>query len=123
MNTAMRARQRGFSFETFIVVAILGVIVGLFSLKLVPAYMQDAQIKTIFNTMAHDPDLQKASVHDIKVSFDKRASIDNITAIKSDDIDIASDQGRLVLSATYTVKVKLGGNISLLLEFNPANDR
>jgi len=123
MNHVMRARQRGLSFESFIVVAILGVIVGIFSLKLVPAYMEDGKIKTIFNAIAHDPDMQKASPYEIKLSFDRRASIDNITAIKAEDIEIASEQGRLILSAKYSVKVGLGGNVSLLLEFNPTNDR
>jgi hypothetical protein len=72
--------------------------------------------------MAHDPDLQKATPHDIQVSFEKRAAIDNITAIKADDIEISGEEGRLVLSASYEVKIPLGGNISCLLAFNPSSE-
>ena len=121
MNKAMPVQQRGISFGGFIFGAFLLVFLGITGLKLVPAYMQAAQIKNIFVTMAHDPDLQKASPHDIQVSFDKRASIDNIKAIKAEDIEISSEDGRMVLSASYEVKVPLGGNVSFLLSFNPSS--
>lgn len=121
MNTAMPVQQRGISFGGFVFGAFLLVFFGITGLKLIPAYMQDAQIKNIFVTIAHDPDMQKASSHDIQVSFSKRASIDNITAIKPDDIDISSDGGMPVLSASYAVKVPLAGNVSLYMEFNPSS--
>ena len=121
MNKAMPIQQRGISFGGFIFGAFLLVFLGITGLKLVPAYIQAAQIKNIFETMVHDPDLQKASPHDIQVSFDKRASIDNITAIKAGDIEISNEDGRMVLSASYEVKVPVGGNVSFLLTFNPSS--
>jgi hypothetical protein len=121
MNTAMPMQQRGITFGGFIFGAFLLVLFGITGLKLIPAYMQAAQIKNIFVTIAHDPDMQKATPHDIQASFDKRASIDAITAIKASDIDISSDGGMPVLSANYSVKVPLGGNVSFLLEFNPSS--
>jgi hypothetical protein len=123
MDKTMPVLQRGISFGGFLGVAFLVVIGGIFSLKLIPAYMEDAQIKSVFNSMAHDPDLQKATPHDIRASFDRRASIDNIKAIQSGDIVIEIDQGRLVLSANYHVKVPFAGNVSLYLDFKPTSDR
>ena len=101
--------------------AFVLVIVAITGLKLVPAYIQNAQINSIFRDIAHDPDMQKATPHDIQVSFDKRASIDAITAINSSDIDISSAGDRPVLNANYVVKIPLVGNISLYLEFNPSS--
>ena len=121
MNTTMPVQQRGIGFGGFIFGAFLLVFVAITGLKLVPAYMQAEEIKNIFITMSHDPDLQKASPHDILSSFEKRAVIDAITAIKAADIDISSDGGRLVLSASYAVKIPLAANISLYLEFNPSS--
>jgi hypothetical protein len=121
MNTAMPAQQRGMSFGGFVFGAFLLVLFGITGIKLIPAYMQAAQIKNIFVTIAHDPDMQKAPPHDIQASFNRRASIDNITAIKSEDIDISSDGGMPVLSASYAVKIPLVGNISLYIEFNPSS--
>ncbi len=121
MNKTMPGQQRGLSFFGFIFGAFILVLVSITGLKLVPAYMQDAQIKNLFVTIANDPEMQKASLSDIRMSFSKRASIDNITAIKVEDIDIASDAGKPVLSASYAVKIPLVGNVSLYLDFSPSS--
>lgn len=121
MNKAMPAKQRGLSFSGFIVGAFILVLASITGLKLIPAYMQNAQINNLFATIANDPEMQKASPRDIRMSFSRRASVDNITAISVEDIEIASNGGRLVLSASYAVKVPLMGNISLYLEFNPSS--
>ncbi|MGA9667420.1 MAG: DUF4845 domain-containing protein [Gallionella sp.] len=121
MNTAMPARQQGITFSGFIFGAVVLVFLAIMALKLIPAYLQAAEIKDIFETIAHDPDMQKASLHDIKASFDRRASIDAITVIHADDIDISDDNGRPVLSASYGVKIPVAGNVSLYLDFNPSS--
>jgi hypothetical protein len=121
MNTAMRLQQRGVSFGGFVFGAFVLVVAGIFGLKLIPPYIENAQIKNMFNEISHDPDLQKASPREIRVSFDKRASIDAVKSIKAEDIEISNNNGRLFLSASYSVKVPLGGNVSILMEFNPTS--
>ena len=90
-------------------------------MKLIPAYMQDAKIGNLFTVIANDPEMQKASPREIRQSFSKRASIDSITAINVEDIEITSNGGRLVLSASYAVKIPLAGNVSLYLDFSPTS--
>jgi len=121
MNKAMPAKQRGLSFSGFIFGAFLLIMVSIIGLKLIPAYMEDATIKNLFVTIANDPEMQSASVGNIKMSFSKRASIENVRAITYDDISIEKIDGRLMLSASYAVKVPLVANISLYLEFNPSS--
>ena len=121
MKKAMPAKQRGLSFFGFIFGAVILVLVSITGLKLIPAYMEDMKISNLFTVIANDPEMQKASPRDIRMSFSKRASIDNITAISAEDIEIASDGGGLVLSASYAVKVPLVANVSLYLEFSPAS--
>jgi len=121
MKKAMPAKQRGLSFFGFIFGAVILVLVSITGLKLIPAYMEDMKISNLFTVIANDPEMQKASPRDIRMSFSKRASIDNISAINAEDIEIASEGGRLVLSASYAVKVPLVANVSLYLEFSPAS--
>lgn len=121
MNTAMAASQRGLGFTGFIFGAVILVLASMFGLKLIPAYMQDAEIKKLFVTIASDPETQKATPRAIHDAFRKRASIDNVNAIKAEDIEIANEGGKLVLSASYAVKIPLAGNISLYLDFNPSS--
>lgn len=121
MNKAMPAKQRGLSFFGFIFGAVILVLVSITGLKLIPAYMESMKISNLFTVIANDPEMQKASPRDIRMSFSKRASIDNISAINAEDIEIASEGGRLALSASYVVKVPLVANVSLYLEFSPAS--
>ena len=113
--------QRGLSFSGFILGAFILVLVIMLGLKLIPAYLQNAEINKVFAEISSDPEMQKASMHDIRMSFGKRATIDNLTAIKPEDIEIDTDTGKPVLSASYAVKIPLAGNISLYLDFHPAS--
>lgn len=121
MNTVMPVSQRGITFGGFVFGAFLLVVVGIFALRLIPSYMQDAQIKSIFNDISRDPEMQKASLREIRASFERRSAIDSIKAIKADDIELSSENGRPFLSASYSVKVPLFANASLVLDFNPTS--
>jgi len=114
-------RQRGISMFGFILIAAGVIFVAILGMKLVPAYVHNAQIQQIFKTIAADPAMQDAPIRDIKDSYYKRASINYITDITSDDIEISKSNGRLTLSASYSVKIPVSGNVSLLLEFNPSS--
>lgn len=97
------------------------VLVSILGLKLVPAYIQNAEINKVFTEISNDSDMQKASAHDIRMAFNKRALIDNITAIKAEDIEIDNSSAKPLLSASYAVKIPLAGNVSLYIDFNSAS--
>lgn len=61
MNTVMPVKQRGVTFGGFVFGAFLLVVGGIFALKLIPAYMDDAKIKNVFTAISNDPEMQKAS--------------------------------------------------------------
>ncbi len=109
-------QQRGVALFNFLVGAMLLILLVIFGLKLIPAYMEDAKITNLFNAIKHDPDLSRASLGEIQASFARRSSIDNVTAIKPEQIQMI-DGG--ILTVSYSVKIPVGGNISLLLDFNP----
>ena len=123
MMKIITSRQCGFSFSGFLVVAVIFILAAIGGMKLIPAYMQDAGIKKILDTIVHDPAMQAASVKDIRESFAKRAMMDNITVIHSGDIEIDKSGSGISLSANYSVKVPLAGNASLILEFNPSSTK
>lgn len=119
---AMKKRQQGLGMSTFLFAAILLVFVAVFAMKLIPSYMQDGEIQEVFNAIAHDPEMKNASLQDLKMSYAKRASVADISAIKLDDVEFGKDDnGNPLLSASYQVKMPLVANISLLLDFNPSS--
>jgi hypothetical protein len=115
-------RQRGLSFVDFIMVAIGLIFVVLLGLKLVPAYLHSAQISQIFREIVADPAMRTASIPEVEMSYRKRASINDITDMKIEDVTITRDEaGALSLSAEYELRIKLVGNATLLLEFKPSS--
>ncbi len=114
-------RQRGITYTGFILIAAGIIFAAVIGMKLVPAYIHSAQIAQIFKTIASDPSMQGASIKDIKDSYTKRANINYITDITAEDIEISKGDGRLFLSTSYSVKIPVAGNITLLLEFNPSS--
>lgn len=119
MKTLMK--QRGITLGGFIMVlALLGGL-AIFSMKLIPAYMENGKVQKAFDAITHDPAMQTASVAEIKDSFYKRAiTMDSVTGVSTEDIVISREGGSLALSASYSKKIPLAGNVSLLIEFNPS---
>ena len=109
-------QQRGLALVPFLIGALLFILVVILGLQLIPAYIQNAKITSTFNAIKHDPDLAHAGLEQMRTSFVHRASIDSITAITPEKIDLTEGG---ILTAHYTVLIPLVGNVSLLLEFNP----
>jgi hypothetical protein len=110
-------KQRGFSLVNLIIgLAVLGFL-GVMAAKLMPAYIEYFSVKKVFASMEQAGDL-KGTVRDIRYSFDKRNAIENITSIRSDDLEVTKEGGETVLSASWSVKVPLVSNIAACLDFN-----
>lgn len=120
MKTMLK-QQRGVTFGGFIMVAAIFISVSIFSMKLIPAYMENGKIQKALDAIVHDPAMQAATIPEIKDSFYKRAmTMDNVTAVTMEDLVISKDNGKLSISASYSAKIPLAGNVSLLVEFSPA---
>lgn len=90
-------------------------------MKIIPVYIQDAEIKSILSSIVNDPDMQGAPSKSMRESFSKRAMMNNINIVTANDIEIVKDERGLSLSVSYEVKIPLTGNATLLLEFNPSS--
>lgn len=102
-----------------ITLALIGGL-AIFAMKLIPAYIENSKIQKAFDVIVHDPAMEAATIREIKDSFQKRANIiDDVSSVNTNDIEISKEGGKLKLSASYTKKIPLMGNISLLIEFNP----
>jgi hypothetical protein len=120
MRTEMH-NQRGISLASFMISVVVIVLVAISVLRVVPAYLQNKTIKTTFDEITHRPDIKSIPLSEIKSDFMRRAMVSEITAIKLDEVDITKEESGVTLSATYSVKISLFGNVSLLLEFNPSS--
>lgn len=114
--------QKGLSLSSLLVWSIILTLVAIFSMKLAPAYIEHAAIKKNLTAIAKETNLQDADLSHIRLSFSKRAQIDNIKSISGQDIKINRENGRIVLSAKYTTKMPLISNLSLHIDFEAISD-
>ncbi len=114
--------QKGFSLSSLLVWSTILTLVAIFGIKLAPAYIEHAAIKKNLTAIVKETNLQDADPSQIRLSFSKRAQIDNIKAISGQDIKINRENGRIVLSAKYTTKMPLISNISLHIDFEAISD-
>lgn len=121
MIKTIASRQRGVSLSGLLVWSVIVIIVAIGGMKVIPAYVQNAEINSILSTIVNDPEMQGAQSKDIRESFSKRTMMNNINIVTANDIEIVKDARGLSLSIGYQVKIPLVGNASLLLEFNPSS--
>ncbi len=118
-----RNRQRGMGVFGIVLIIAALLITLIFAMKIVPTYLHNMQIEHILTAIVNDPEMRNASVKDIRISYSKRATMDSITDVTQEDIEVNKEGGGLTLSATYTVKIPLVGNASLVLDFNPRSSK
>ena len=110
-------KQRGISLMGLIVtLAVLGFL-AVMAAKLMPAYIDYFAVKKMFATMEQAGDL-KLSVREIRKSFDTRNVIENVQALKGDDLEIGKEGGETVVSANWSVKIPMVSNIATCLDFS-----
>jgi hypothetical protein len=114
-------RQRGLGFFTFLLVGAAVVFLGLLGFRLVPLYVEYFAIKKVMNQVVLSA--ADRSPIELRRDFDLKASADYVTSLRGGDLDITKEGGQVVISAAYSAKVPLGGNLSLLVEFTPSTRR
>ncbi len=114
----MMQRQRGLSFISILILIVLGVSITLLVVKLTPAYIEYFSVKKIMSTIAKDPAFPNMSPREIRDSFDRRASIDYVTSVNGNDLDLSKDNGANVASVEYSLKIPLVVNVSACLAFD-----
>jgi Domain of unknown function (DUF4845) len=108
-----RRRQRGLSIIGLIFIGLI--VVGLLSLgfRTVPAVIEYIAIERAVQKITGEG----ATVSEIKAAFDRHATIDDITSIKSSDLDITKEGDRIVVSYAYTKRIPILDNVALVIDF------
>jgi len=116
MTVAQRSTQSGVSLGGLLMVLFVVVIVGIFGLKLIPAYIEYAKCKAAIDAIAQDRS-KTGTVAEIRKAFDARATIDDISAVKPADLEITKDGNDVVISFAYRKEIPLAGNAGLYIDF------
>lgn len=110
-------KQRGLTFFGLLIVGIMVAYAGVILAQVLPTYIE---------YMAVQKAVQKASdgttVAEVRGTFDKAASIDNITTISGKDLDIGKQGSRVVVSFAYVREIHLVGPAHLVMKYEGSSE-
>lgn len=116
-------RQRGVTLTGFLVASVIVIFILLLAFKLGPAYMEFHSIQKLLRTLAAESVKGGDFRAQARRDFSVRSSVDNITSINHNDIQITKDGERVVITAEYTVRVPLVYNISACMDFQATSEQ
>jgi hypothetical protein len=108
--------SRGLTVTGLIMVLFVVVLLLLFGMKLIPAYIEYATAKKAINSIARDGTAASTPA-EVRGQFDRRAQIDNIDVIKGSDLEIRKEGGGMVIGFSYRKEVPLVANVGLYIDF------
>lgn len=115
-------KQKGATFLGMAIIAGLLIFVAIIGMKMAPAYIEFMSVKKVLRAMSQDS-LGTMSKKEIKDSYVRRASIDDIKSVTPADLVIEKDEtGATVVSAQYKVIKPIIGNVSVILDFSASSN-
>ena len=108
----LKKQQRGMTFVGLVITAIVIVFAGMVVIQAVPTYIEFTTVK-----QAVDRAATGTTVAEIRSTFDKAATINNITAITGRDLEIGKVAGNVVVSFAYEKDIHLFGPAYLVMRY------
>ena len=115
----MRKQQHGVSIMGLLTVLVLVIVLALFGMKVIPSVMEYRTAKGAIQAVARSG---ATSPQDVRRAFENRATIDNITSVRPQDLEITRDGNSVVIAFAYRKEIPLFTGVGLYLDF-AANSR
>lgn len=108
--------QRGLSLVKLLVGGFLLALLAIAGMKVVPSVIEYYKIKKAITAVAGQAN-SNTSVSEVRTAYAKYVEIDVIKAVQPQDLEVYKDSGELVISFSYSQKIKLGGPVSLVIDY------
>jgi predicted membrane chloride channel (bestrophin family) len=117
-----RAQQSGLSMLGFLFVTIVIVVCVMIGFRVTPAFIEYYSIqKALEQALVDTRDLN--STAEVRAAFQRRADAGYIESVNGRDIEVVKTRNQITASASWTRKLPLIANASLLLEFDATATR
>ena len=111
-----RTAQRGLSMLGFLFVAAVAVAIVMIGFRTLPSYIEYFTVKKVMQKTLQDAP-EPFSLAKFRSDFDLKASADYIDSVRGSDIDVVKEGNALVATATWSNKLHMVGNVSVVLDF------
>jgi len=99
---------------------VIVAIIGITAAKVIPAYTEAASVKKLLKSMEEAGET-KGSVLEIRRAFERRNVIEGVSSVTAEDLDITKEGREVVITATWSKKIPIGGNLNFCLDFVASN--
>lgn len=113
----MRHRQRGVSVLGMLAVGAVVALLVVLLARLVPTLIEYQAVQKAVNRAATG-----TTVAEIRTLFNKAASIDDISALSGNDLQISKDNNQVVVAFEYEREIHLFGPAYLLMRYAGRSD-
>jgi hypothetical protein len=118
----MQTRQRGLSMIGFLFVAAVVVTCVMIGFRVLPSYIEYYSVqKALERSLVEAKDLN--STAEVRKAFQKLADAGYIDSVSGRDIEVVKLKNEVTASASWTRKLPMVANVSLLLEFEATATR
>jgi hypothetical protein len=109
--------QRGLTLTSFLFWAVILALVGVIGLRMAPAYAEYFEVKKTMEYAMTEYNGQNAQ--SVRRNYDLKASAGySEDVVKGKDIEFSRENNQLVMSVSWTKKLPVVANVSLLLDFD-----
>jgi hypothetical protein len=115
--TAPRSRQRGITFLSLMILAVLVGVVGLAGIKLVPMYVMDLKLSKALNGISEDVNGKEVTPQSIQYALYKKFSVEDINLPK-DSIKVAPSKNGFSVRIQYENRTPYLGDVWLMIVFD-----
>jgi len=112
----MHTRQRGLSVMGLMAALFIVIILAIFGMKLIPSFIEYRTARNGIEAISREK--QGSSVADIRKAFEARATIDDITSVKPQDLEITKEGSEVVIAFGYRKEIPLFGGVGLYIDYS-----
>jgi len=115
---SFRHKQQGITFISILVLLAIFAFFIMIAFSIAPVYMENFKVKSHLAKMEEEPSLATMSDNDIIDTLFRRFQIDDVSSVKSEDVNIVRDVDSTTISVSYVVYAPFTGNVEIVVTFN-----
>lgn len=113
-------KERGLSLVRLLVGGFLLALLAIAAMKVVPSVIEYYKIEKAVRTVAGQA-TGSTTVGEVRNAYAKFVDIDVIKAVQPEDLEVYKDSGQIVISFSYSQKIKIAGPVSLVIDYEGAS--
>jgi len=120
MKESRHVRERGMSMVALLALVSVAIFLGLFAIKVGPAYLENLTVNKIITDKATDDSLMSSPRSKVYASLNQAYRTNNLWDLKAEDtIRLKRDADRgYVMTVSYEKRTNLLGNIDVVTVFD-----